>query len=84
MYYSDELQSESTFDINDIVSAIELEMNATPRAIEFKIDAVKYLAGICEIDLEETTKSKLEESFEDAKCRWRHKTIDSLGKETVN
>lgn len=83
MYYRDELQSDSPFDINDIVSAIELEMNATPRAIEFKIEAVKSLAGICEIDLEETTKSKLEESFEDAKCRWRYKAIDSLGKETV-
>ncbi len=83
MYSSDELQSDSTFDINDIISAIELEMIATPRAIEFKIEAVKSLSGICEIDIEETTKSKLEESFEDAKCRWRYKAIDSLGKETV-
>ena len=54
----------------EIISAITAELSETPRCIDFKILKRLFVGHVLVLELQESTKAKLEEAFEDAYCGW--------------
>ena len=54
----------------EIVEAINVELLATPRFLDFIIISKRKIGNIWSLELKEESGKRLEESFEESKCWW--------------
>jgi len=55
----------------EIIEAINVELSATPRFLDFIIISKRKIGHIWSLELKEESGKRLEDSFEESKCWWR-------------
>ena len=55
----------------EIIEAINVELFATPRFLDFIIISKRKIGSIWNLELKEESNKRLEESFEESKCWWK-------------
>ena len=54
----------------EIITALTAELSETPYCIDFKVLKKQFIGRVLVLELQESTKAKLEEAFEEAHCNW--------------